>query len=317
MAAETYPVELPHPDISAYRRGSTGIDYVQSLDSGVPGPHVVVNGLTHGNELCGAIALDFLLRHDVRPVRGKLTLVFANVAAYDSFDPRNPNASRYIDEDFNRVWTPEVLGGSRRSAELTRARALFPVYAAADRLLDIHSMGTLHEPIILCNGLQKERDLSRLTGYPAAVACGPVYAEGKRIIDHDVFQNPDDGKTALLVECGQHWAAYTGKAALDTTLYFLKATGTIDPAFADRHVTERVPSPQRMLDITTGVTAGTDQFRFVSDFSGLERFDKAGTVIARDGDKAIVTPYDNCVLIMPNHRARKGQRVMRLARQVA
>ena len=317
MAAGGYPIELPHPDISAYRRGSGAVDYVHSFDSGQPGPHVLLNALTHGNELCGAIALDFLLRHDVRPPRGKLTFVFANVAAYESFDPANPNGSRYIDEDFNRVWTPEVLGGSRRSAELARARELFPVYAAADCLLDIHSMGTLHAPIILCNGLPKERDLARSVGYPAAVACGPVYAAGKRIIDHDVFQNPNDGKAALLVECGQHWASYTGTAALDTALYFLKALGAVDPAFADAHIAAQPAPPQRMLDITHGITAESDDFRFVSDFLGLERFDKAGTVLARDGGKDVVTPYDDCVLIMPNHRARRGQRAMRLARQVA
>ena len=317
MSAGGYPIELPHPDISAYRKGSDGVDYVHSFDSGEPGPHVLLNALTHGNELCGAATLDFLLRHDVRPLRGRLTFVFANVAAYESFDPANPNGSRYIDEDFNRLWTPDVLGGTRRSAELTRARALLPVYAGADRLLDIHSMSTRHAPIILCNGLPKERDLARRVGYPAAVACGPVYAAGKRIIDHDLFQSANDDKTALLVECGQHWAADTGTAALDTALYFLKALGTVDAAFADAHIVTQPAPPQRMLDITHGITAESDDFRFVSDFVGLERFAKAGTVLARDGGKEIVTPYDDCVLIMPNHRARRGQRAMRLARQVA
>ena len=76
MSSASYPVELTAPDISSYRQGNTGIDYVTSFDSGRPGPHVLVCALTHGNELCGAIALDFLFRQSVRPKAGRLTLAF-------------------------------------------------------------------------------------------------------------------------------------------------------------------------------------------------------------------------------------------------
>ena len=51
-----YTVELSPPDLSAYRKGNTGIDYITTFDSGKPGPHVMVNAVTHGNELCAAIS---------------------------------------------------------------------------------------------------------------------------------------------------------------------------------------------------------------------------------------------------------------------
>jgi predicted deacylase len=105
----TASIELFPPDISAYAAGNTGIDYYTTFDSGMPGPHVLVNAVTHGNELCGAIALDFLFRHDVRPIRGKLSLGFANYMAFLRFDPAGPTASRYVDEDINRLWSPDVL----------------------------------------------------------------------------------------------------------------------------------------------------------------------------------------------------------------
>src|SRR3546814_5684842 len=60
--ANRYPIELTAPDIGPYRGGNVGIDYVHSFDSGQSGPHVMVCPLTHGNEICGAIALDFLFR---------------------------------------------------------------------------------------------------------------------------------------------------------------------------------------------------------------------------------------------------------------
>ena len=57
-----YPIELEAPDISAYKRGNTGIDYVHQFDSGKNGPHVMISAIVHGNELCGAVALDNLFR---------------------------------------------------------------------------------------------------------------------------------------------------------------------------------------------------------------------------------------------------------------
>ena len=140
-----YTVELAPPDISAYRLGNTGVEYITTFDSGKPGPHVMVNAVTHGNELCGAIALDRMFKMDVKPNRAKLTFAFANVVAFHSFDPALPHASRFIDEDFNRVWTPAVLDGSRQSVELTRARAMRPVIDQIDFLLDIHSMHDPHQ----------------------------------------------------------------------------------------------------------------------------------------------------------------------------
>ena len=81
MPQPNYAVELSPPDIEAYRSGNTGVDYVSTFASGIAGPDVLVAALTHGNEICGAIALDRLFRAGLRPRRGKLTLAFANVAA--------------------------------------------------------------------------------------------------------------------------------------------------------------------------------------------------------------------------------------------
>ena len=56
-----YPVELIPVDITPYKAGNTGVDYVTTFDSGQPGPHIMISALTHGNELCGAITLDHFL----------------------------------------------------------------------------------------------------------------------------------------------------------------------------------------------------------------------------------------------------------------
>jgi len=41
---------------------------------------------------------------------------------------------------------------------------------------------------------------------------------------------------------------------------------------------------------------------------------RAGTCIAHDGDMEIVTPYDECILIMPVRRPVRGQTAVRLGR---
>ena len=121
MPVREHPVDLSAPDISAYRNGNTGIDFVTTLNSGVPGPHVMINAVTHGNEICGAIALDHLYRHGIQPTRGTLTLAFVNHAAFHNFDPASPRFSRFVDQDINRVWAEDILDGPENSSELRRA----------------------------------------------------------------------------------------------------------------------------------------------------------------------------------------------------
>ena len=313
MTSDDYPIELTPPDILPYRAGNTGVEYVTRFDSGTPGPHVLVTALVHGNELCGAIALDFLMRAQVRPRRGVLTLAFCNVAAFHAFDPARPTASRFIDEDFNRVWSPEVLDGPRRSAELARARELRPIIDAADFLLDIHSMQHCTAPLMLCGPLDKGRKFAREIGYPEIVVSDAGHAAGRRMRDYGGFGDPASPKNALLVECGQHWAAASADVAKETMLRFLAHFRMLDPAFLAAHL-PKAPPPQRLIEVTDAITIRSDNFRFVDDYRGMEVIPKGGTEIARDGDQPVRTPYDQCVLIMPSRRLSKGQTAVRLGR---
>ena len=74
-------IDVPFPDIARWAAGNTGVPYVWRFVGEGPGPHVTIQALTHGNEVCGAIAIDELLDRGVRPLRGTLTMVLANAAA--------------------------------------------------------------------------------------------------------------------------------------------------------------------------------------------------------------------------------------------
>ena len=312
----TTQIELTPPDISAYAAGNTGIDYYTTFESGIPGPHVLVNAITHGNELCGAIALDFLFRKTVRPTRGRLTLGFANYMAFQTFDPAAPTMSRYVDEDLNRLWSPDVLDGPRDSVELQRARDIRPLIDTVDFLLDLHSMQQPCPPLMLCGPLEKGRTFAAGVGYPAHVVADEGHAAGKRIRDYGAFGDPQSAKNALLVECGQHWASESAVVALETTLRFLLQLDVIDPDFASAHLTEATPARQRFIEVTEAVTVHSGEFAFAHPYSGLEVIPKAGDPIGVDGDTPIRAPYDDCVLIMPSLRLYPGQTAVRLGRFV-
>ncbi|NQW02021.1 MAG: succinylglutamate desuccinylase/aspartoacylase family protein [Rhodospirillales bacterium] len=317
MPTQTYPVELTAPNIEAYRKGNTGIDFVTTFDSALPGPHVMINAVTHGNEICGAIALDRLFKAGIAPVRGKLTLAFVNVAAFLSFDPADPDASRLVDEDFNRVWLEERLDSDEDSTELRRARALRPLFDSVDYLLDIHSLGTYSEALTICHGHQKEVDFARKMNYPGYIMAGSGHVVGRRLIEYTPFNDPANGKVALLVECGQHWAASSATIAFDTALHFLQATGAVDPAFFDAHISEaaRNPAPAQVWDVVDGIWSKTEAFAFSDAYIGMEVIEKAGTVIATDGAEVIVTPHDDCLLMMPSHKSGANIRKLRLCKR--
>lgn len=314
-ADNEYPVQLTAPDISPYAKGNTGIDYITTFEGAEPGPHVMITAVVHGNEVCGAIALDWLMKLNVRPKQGRLSLGFMNVAAYQRFDPADPLMSRFVDEDFNRLWNAETLDGPRDSTELRRAREVRPFIDTVDRLLDIHSMQHATGALMLAGPLDKGRKLAEGVGVPELVVMDEGHAAGRRMRDYAAFRDPASPKDALLVECGQHWEPSSETLAKETALRFLLYTGAVDMDFAGPHLGPPPPK-QKIVEITQPVTIETDRFRFADDYRGLEVIPQAGTVLGHDGDKPVTTPHDDCVLIMPSRRLNRGATAVRLGRFV-
>ena len=314
MSSLSYPVEIAPPDISPYRLGNTGVEYATTFESGRDGPHVMLTGIVHGNELCGAIVLDALHRENVRPLRGKLTLAFCNVAAYARFDAAKPGDTRKVDEDFNRLWSDDKLDSDRAIVELARARALRPLVEQADFLLDIHSMSHASEALLLAGPLEKGRALAREVGFPALVVCDEGHAAGRRMRDYGGFGDASSPKNALLVECGQHWSRRTVEIARETALRFLARFGLID---AGRAGVGHAPPSQRVVEVTHPVTIATDAFRFAAPYTGGEVIERAGTIVGWDGDEEVRTPYDACVLVMPAKRLERGLTAVRFGRLVS
>ena len=309
-----YPVELTAPDITPYSAGNCGTPYIWSFDSGAAGPHVMISALVHGNEICGAIALDWLLREEVRPVKGRLSLGFINIDAYSRFDSEDPNATRWADEDFNRLWSDAVLTGDRDSSELRRAREIRPFMDSVDVLLDIHSMQRPSPPFMMAGMRAKGRELARQVGVPEIVISDQGHKAGVRMRDYAGFSDPDSPKNAVLIECGQHWEKAAGDLAIESSLRMLRSQGTIDDAFGGDLGRGDTPE-QTFVEVTEAVTVKSEQdFTFARAYTGGEIIPEKGTLLAHDGGEEILTPYDNCFLVMPSMRLWQGQTAVRLGR---
>jgi predicted deacylase len=309
--------EVPFPSIERWAQGNGGIPYVWSADSNVEGPHVCVTALVHGNEVCGAIAGNALLTalwSGVRVVRGKLSVVFANVEAYRSFDGRKPFDSRALDEDFNRVWDSSTLDGERNSRELARARALRPFYDTVDHLLDLHSMLEPAPPIALAGITAKGLTLARAIGAPQHILVDAGHAAGKRLRDYAAFGDPSSTKSALLVECGQHWERDVGTVACNVMWRFLRHFQMLDREWLDSIIGDEAMLQQRVIDISEVVTLHSERFQWVRPLAGLEVISAAGTLIATDGVREIRTPHDDAVMVMPVPNPKVGQTAVRIGR---
>lgn len=302
-----FAVDVPPPDLSAYILGNTGVPGFITLESNKEGPHVVLVSLMHGNEYAGAVVLAELLASGFQPLRGKLTIGFSNLAAFARFDPANPTASRYIDEDMNRVWDDFTLFGMRHSVELDRAREIRPIIDSADILLDLHSMLWPSDPLLLCGINAQGHRLGLDLGTPGLVVADSGHVGGKRLIDYGHFTETRSTHSAsLLLEAGLHWQPETIAQSRETVLSLLHHLGMRNGPLGPRNAV--------YAQVLKTITAHTNRFQFIRAFRGGEVITRAGTLIAYDGDKKIRTPEDNLIMIMPSLKVGHGHTAVRLAK---
>ncbi len=312
-ALPRFAVNVAAPDLSPWLEGNTGVPGFHTFVATASGPHVALVALIHGNELAGAIVLDRLLRGGLRPARGRLTLGFANLAAFARFDPEAPTASRFLDEDLNRLWDETVLDGPRRSLELERAREIRPLIDTVDILLDLHSMLWPSDPLVLSGATGKGRDLALAIRVPDLVVADRGHVSGRRLIDYGQFARPDTPGAASLVEAGQHWEPETVDVTLASVAGLLRHLGMVDahPVLPPPPPCQPLP---RFAEVSMAVTAGTSSFAFVQAFRGGDVLPRGNTLIAMDGTTEIRTPHDNCLMVMPSLRPGRGHTAVRLAR---
>ncbi|QDH25637.1 hypothetical protein D5366_10880 [Neokomagataea tanensis] len=309
------PINLPLPNLDAWRNTNTGIPGVITHDTGRSGPECVIIALMHGNEFAGGHALERLRVTQSAPAAGRLTLILANLKAFGFFQSQNPLAARYLEEDMNRVWSMQRLRGNESSLELSRAREIEPFIRRADLLLDLHSTLWSSDPFFIAPYAKRSADFARnlatIKDVPSCVVTDLGHQSGARLIDYDRFAATVGAGRGCLLEAGQHWHQETLTVMNHTVQAFLEHAEAL-------HLNHHVASQAvQCVSVTDNVVARSAEFAFTQCWRGHSCISRAGTLIARDGRDLIYTPYDDCILVVPNHRPRIGQLAVRLGRRTA
>ncbi|RTE67072.1 hypothetical protein EH243_02340 [Amphritea opalescens] len=313
IAESDAPIELLPRDLSGWRQGNVGVDYVHRLDSGCDGPELVVQALTHGNEICGANALLWLLENQIQPVKGALTLIFANVGAYQTFDPQRPFASRCLDEDMNRIWLPERLN-CPDTHETHRAVELLPYIENADSVLDLHSTTFAVAPMLIYPQTAGNTEFAERLGFPFPQLQYDLGSYHRGILISEHQRHAAEG-VSLVAECGQHFAKSTSQQALAVALGFIAQHGMLDSAVEIPEWGYAADDLAGYYRIDRVLNAQTEHFRFTESVSGFEQYAK-GELIATDDQTLIAAPFDNCTLIMPARVPVAGEEAVTLAERL-
>jgi predicted deacylase len=174
-------------------------------------PEVAVVGAIHGDEPCGARAIEDVLAEapDVeRPVK----LVLANEEALD-------RGVRYVEEDLNRVFPGDPDGDTHES----RLAAAITQEVRGCTTLSLHSTQSYGEPFALVETV----DAVARTVCPRLPL--DVVVETKGFTEGRLIQHPH----VLEVECGLQGSESAAENAYWLVMGFLAATGALAAPLAD------------------------------------------------------------------------------------
>lgn len=274
------------------------------FDGPKPGPVVALIGSMHGNEPCGAYAVNKLhqeLRLETLTLeRGSVVLVIGNPRAIEE-----GNRFTRGGVDLNRVFDFEFLNTLPESDwayEHHRAADMRPYLEEWDAVLDLHSTSFPTEPFGIWpygsppSGLGEQLQLETLTrgwermGLPGAQALVGVMA--KR------------GQEALVIECGQHQDSKAPTRAYRFARRFL-ARHALIPSH------DESDTQCRQFEMFDVIKKPTVDYRFPRKLKGFSALGSGESL----GENIRVP--EASVGVMPNDRVAPGEDMLYLARPVS
>lgn len=295
LNARRVKCEIPFADISAYRQSNTGIDYGYSFDSGSSGPHVVITGLSHGNEPGGRAAITRLLDEGIRPRIGKLSLILLNIDAYHASNGVDPYGTRFIDHDFNRVWDDDLLNSDQVSVEIARARAVRPIIADADVLLDIHATPYESAPFFVQKPGSRGIDLAERIDMPRnRLFFEQGSAHQPTIANYAQFGRTGGTAMAATVETGLFFSRQSADVALSSAARLLKSYDMIDQNMADSLIVWTHDQPERHIRVLYPEIVHTADIALLFEPASYRPYRK-GEVVAFDGEAPILAPFNGAI----------------------
>ena len=277
----------------------------QRFDAANAGRHLVVFGAIHGNEVCGAKALNKLVHEltsgALKLERGSLTVVAVC----------NPEAfaqnKRFIEDNLNRVFEQKT---APHAYERKLAQKLMPVIESGDAFLDLHSMTSEGEPFAVLNGNHPESiALCEALGTDILLSGWPeLYAKLDSEVPSSCTQDFADLKKIpnALIECGQHGDPAAVEVAYRAVRGALDCLGILGC-----HIP--MPKPKRRIHFTEVIFKKTAHDRLAREWKNFDPL-KKGNLIAHMGPDQVpaLAPHDGRI-VFPFPEATIGAELYYLA----
>ncbi len=283
---------MPHPSreeivATFHRETNTDTPYAVRLDSGTPGPRLLVAGAVHGDEPVGAEYI-FRLLHALRDGntalrRGSVTLLLANPTAF----LRN---TRFVDANLNRIFASDTV--THDGYEYARAREIAALIAREkfDYLADLHSVSRGDFRIAIGNAacdtirtlLPRVALMSRILFYHTTHIAGSLM---------DAVNA--NGGVGIAFECGNHNAAGALPFATRQMDTLFHALGLMDVTPSQPPATHTIY--ETLAPIKTGAN-----FRWLVDAPQTDTPLSRGTAFAHDDANGTQRAPRDCVLFMPS-----------------
>ncbi|WP_410499958.1 succinylglutamate desuccinylase/aspartoacylase family protein [Chitinibacter sp. S2-10] len=294
------------------------------------GPKLVVLGAVHGNEVCGPMAIERVMREldsgELVLQRGQITFIPVTNPLAHAKNERNG------ERNLNRNLRPNALP---HDFEDRIANMLCPILEQQDVLLDLHSTtNPPGEPFIMLGPENNEGDLSPFSRAheeeALAVRLGPkrivegwleTYADGvkHRLANPNISANARaqmlstdpsygvgtteytraHGGIALTLECGQHSDPQAPEVAYQA----------IRNTIAHLHLADVTPPPVQtefeLLKLTQVIDRNDPADAFVKTWASFDHLN-AGEVIGHRADGSVVTAPSAGYILFPNPAANPG-----------
>lgn len=265
------------------------------------GNDVLIFGRVHGNEPCGTVAIENVIK---RIETNSLKLKDGSVTFVPICNPEAAKAdTREMDENLNRIFQ---IHNDPKTYEQYLANALCPLIAKHDFFLDIHSTLRESDPFSIAPSANKLNP-----DIVSALGCNThIYSNRDSIIDTTI--RPSNASTvyanavgtpSIVVECGQHENKNAAKTAEQAIMNVLGHHNIIDAPPAPIGNT-----PTEIFNVT-GLYFNDEVKRYSAQETPahMRKFMKDAPIAELHDGRIIQARIDNTRVLFPNAGQADGQ----------
>ncbi len=291
-----------------------GVKGVLRIDSGKPGPILGLTICTHGNEVAGIAAVNYLRnKYNIsqKLLRGSVIIAVNNLkAAEKALKARTEIGklkSRYIDLNFNRLPKDLLKIGRDNRYEINRAKDLLPIWNMFDVALDIHSTIQDNPPMIIASD---NLDYGLVKGFPIKTIISNIV---KVQIGAPAFSFYGGKKKiqTIEIESGQHNKDSSQVVALKSILSLMKELRMIK---GKNRIKKRLFDEYCVCDSVIFPNDKCELSRIFKDFELVKKND----ILAIINGRKMKAKRDYCILMAPTgiKRIKSGEETVFLSKPV-